>query len=96
MGVENTEKNEQVNIDHDLREVDFSAVSSEAFAHLAADLAEHTQQNSQEARQEHAHNLAELRKNPEAVRELFIKGKYPYKTKMDSKEYEQRKRLLQI
>lgn len=42
------------------------------------------------------HALAEMRHDPEAVREAFETGKYPYKTKMKRKIYESHKAELQV
>ena len=42
------------------------------------------------------HDLAELRKSPEAIQELFQSGTYPYKTKMSKKDYERKKQALQV
>lgn len=42
------------------------------------------------------HHLAEMRRDPDAIRELFLTGKYPYKTKMSTKEYEAKKKELQV
>ena len=42
------------------------------------------------------HHLAEMRRNPDAIRELFLTGKYPYKTKMSTREYEAKKMELQV
>jgi len=41
-------------------------------------------------------HLAEMRRNPEAIRELFLTGEYPYKTKLSTKEYERKKKALQV
>ena len=42
------------------------------------------------------HDLAELRKNPEAIQALFQSGTFPYKTKMSKKDYERKKKALQV
>lgn len=42
------------------------------------------------------HDLAEMRRDPEAIRHLFQTGKYPYQTKMPSAEYEKKKKSLQV
>jgi polyphosphate kinase 2 len=42
------------------------------------------------------HELAEMRKNPEAIRELFLTGKYPYHTKIPTQDYERKKAALQV
>ena len=42
------------------------------------------------------HALAEMRQDPEAVREAFETGKYPYKTKMKRSIYEDHKAELQV
>ncbi len=42
------------------------------------------------------HKLAEMRNNPEAIRELFMTGKYPYHTKIARKDYEEKKAALQV
>ena len=42
------------------------------------------------------HHLAEMRRDPDAIRELFLTGKYPYKTRMSNKEYEAKKMELQV
>ena len=41
-------------------------------------------------------HLAEMRRNPDAIRELFLTGQYPYKTKMSTREYEAKKKALQV
>jgi polyphosphate kinase 2 len=43
-----------------------------------------------------AHILSEIRHNPERIRELFRTGQYPYKTRMRTSVYEQRKQELQV
>ncbi len=40
--------------------------------------------------------LAEMRRNPEAIRKAFESGEYPYKTKITKKEYEKTKAELQV
>ncbi len=45
---------------------------------------------------EQQHLLAQMRHDPEAVREAFETGKYPYKTKMSKSVYEKHKRELQV
>ena len=42
------------------------------------------------------HELAEIRRDPDAIRELFLSGKYPYKTKIPTAEYERKKKALQV
>ena len=34
------------------------------------------------------HELARMRKDPSAIRELFVTGKYPYQSKMATEDYE--------
>ena len=41
-------------------------------------------------------HLAEMRRNPEAIRELFLTGEYPYISKMSTKDYEHKKQALQV
>ncbi len=41
-------------------------------------------------------HLAEMRRNPEAIRELFLTGKYPYHSKMSTRDYERKKQALQV
>ncbi len=48
------------------------------------------------ARGEQLHLLAQMRHDPEAVREAFETGKYPYKTKMRKAVYEKHKKELQV
>jgi len=43
-----------------------------------------------------AHLFAEIRHNPEDIRDLFRQGKYPYKTKIKTAVYEQHKEELQV
>lgn len=52
-----------------------------------------TAQNQRAARLK---ELAEMRHDPAAIRELFISGDYPYKSKMPAAEYEQKKQALQV
>jgi polyphosphate kinase 2 len=42
------------------------------------------------------HELAEMRRDPEAIRRLFLTGEYPYQTRMRAAEYEKRKKELQV
>jgi len=42
------------------------------------------------------HELAEMRHDPHAIRELFLSGKYPYRTKIPTAEYERKKKALQV
>ncbi|MBE9540586.1 MAG: polyphosphate kinase 2, partial [Proteobacteria bacterium] len=42
------------------------------------------------------HELAEMRRDPDAIRELFLSGKYPYQTKIPTREYERKKKALQV
>jgi polyphosphate kinase 2 (PPK2 family) len=42
------------------------------------------------------HRQAEMRHNPEAIRELFLTGAYPYQSKMPRADYEERKMALQV
>ncbi len=42
------------------------------------------------------HELAEMRNDPDAIRELFLTGKYPYQTRIARKDYEQKKKALQV
>jgi len=46
--------------------------------------------------QEAHHMLAKLRHNPDAIKEHFRDGIYPYKTKMKKKIYEKQKQKLQV
>lgn len=41
-------------------------------------------------------HLAEMRRDPEAIRELFLTGKYPYTSKMSTRDYERKKKALQV
>ena len=43
-----------------------------------------------------AHLFAELRHSPEEIRDLFRRGKYPYKTKIKKSAYEEQKEELQV
>lgn len=43
-----------------------------------------------------AHRLAEMRRSPDAIAELFATGEYPYKTKIPRQEYEEKKAQLQV
>ncbi len=45
---------------------------------------------------ERRHELAKMRQDPNAIRELFISGDYPYHTKIKRREYEQKKQALQV
>ena len=38
------------------------------------------------------HELAQMRRNPEAIRELFLTGRYPYNSKIPTQDYERKKR----
>ena len=42
------------------------------------------------------HELAKMRQEPDAIRELFLTGKYPYHTKIPSRDYERKKAALQV
>ncbi len=42
------------------------------------------------------HELAKMRRDPDAIRELFLTGKYPYHTKIPTRDYERRKAALQV
>jgi polyphosphate kinase 2 len=42
------------------------------------------------------HELARMRKDPDAIRELFVTGKYPYHSKMARDDYERKKAALQV
>ena len=42
------------------------------------------------------HELATMRKNPDAISDLFLSGKYPYQTKLGTREYENKKKQLQV
>ncbi len=43
-----------------------------------------------------SHHLAEMRRDPDAIRELFLTGKYPYHTKLSTQDYEKKKKALQV
>ncbi len=42
------------------------------------------------------HRQAEIRHNPEAIRELFLTGAYPYHSRMARADYEEKKMALQV
>ena len=42
------------------------------------------------------HQLAKMRRDPDAIKELFLTGKYPYHTKIPTRDYERRKEALQV
>jgi polyphosphate kinase 2 len=42
------------------------------------------------------HELAAMRRDPEAIRNLFLTGKYPYSTKLPADDYERKKNALQV
>ncbi len=42
------------------------------------------------------HELAQMRRNPDAIRELFLTGKYPYNSKLPTQDYERKKGALQV
>ncbi|MFK8042769.1 polyphosphate kinase 2 [Congregibacter sp.] len=42
------------------------------------------------------HQLAKMRHDPAAIRELFISGDYPYKSKIPRRDYEEKKQALQV
>jgi polyphosphate kinase 2 len=42
------------------------------------------------------HELARMRRDPDAIRELFLTGKYPYQSKMASDDYDRKKAALQV
>jgi polyphosphate kinase 2 len=48
------------------------------------------------ARGQRLHELAQMRHDPGAIRELFLSGKYPYRTKIARAEYEEKKNALQV
>jgi polyphosphate kinase 2 len=52
--------------------------------------------NEETSYENRLHALAELRRNQAAVRRLFETGEFPYKTKMRTGEYEQKKQELQV
>lgn len=83
--------------DSELAEVDFSAVNEETLETLAGETASALMEEDKEQDHEaHLHHLAELRKDPEAIRKLFLSGEFPYKTKLKKADYEKKKRQLQI
>ncbi|MBT8440862.1 MAG: hypothetical protein KJO76_00640, partial [Gammaproteobacteria bacterium] len=43
-----------------------------------------------------AHLFAEVRHNPEEIRDLFREGTYPYKNKIKGSSYEKHKQELQV
>ncbi len=45
---------------------------------------------------ERLHELAQMRQDPEAIRELFISGDYPYRSKIPAPEYEEKKQAFQV
>lgn len=80
-----------------LAEVDFSAVDEQTLEKLAGEgAAAAVEQEHQDDSHEYLHRLAEMRKDPEAIRQLFLSGDYPYKTKMRRTDYERKKRDLQV
>ena len=42
------------------------------------------------------HELAKMRRDPAAIRELFVTGKYPYRSKLATDDYERKKMALQV
>jgi polyphosphate kinase 2 len=42
------------------------------------------------------HKQAEMRHDPKAIQELFLSGEYPYTTAMPTREYETKKKALQV
>jgi polyphosphate kinase 2 len=42
------------------------------------------------------HQLAEMRNDPDAIRDLFVTGKYPYQSRMARADYEEKKNALQV
>lgn len=48
------------------------------------------------ARAERLQQLAKMRHDPAAIRELFVSGDYPYHSKMPGREYEAKKQALQV
>lgn len=42
------------------------------------------------------HDLAQMRRDPAAIRELFVTGKYPYRSKLATDDYERKKMALQV
>lgn len=58
---------------------------------------ENTPQHSQgELNAAAAKKLADMRNSPEAIRELFLTGEFPYKTKLKRADYEEKKAALQV
>lgn len=45
---------------------------------------------------ERRQQLAKMRHDPAAIRELFVSGDYPYHSKMPRREYEAKKQALQV
>ncbi|MEO1079964.1 MAG: polyphosphate kinase 2 [Pseudomonadota bacterium] len=52
--------------------------------------------DSSMSKAERLHRLAQMRRDPDAIRELFISGSYPYQSKIPRSEYEQKKQALQV
>lgn len=69
------------------------AEKAEALEHAA--VIEEGQQQGR-ARAERLQQLAKMRHDPAAIRELFISGDYPYHSKMPRREYEAKKQALQV
>jgi len=57
---------------------------------------EHADPAPTQAAADRRHYLAEIRRDPAAIRELFLSGAYPYQSKIPKREYESKKRALQV
>ena len=91
---DNTVNTESLPNNSELAEVDFSAVNEETLETLAGEAASAMVDGENSV--DHLHHLAELRKDPEAIRKLFLSGEFPYKTKLKRQDYDRKKRQLQI
>lgn len=81
---------------NELAEVDFSAVDDATLEVLAGEGAAAAGQDHSNAEHDYLQHLAEMRKDPEAIRQLFLSGDYAYKNKLKRSDYEKKKRDLQV
>jgi len=70
--------------------------TTEAAAPADADLEMDAVEREPGAGSERRRLLAKMRHDPKAIQELFISGDYPYQTKIKRREYEQKKKALQV
>jgi hypothetical protein len=62
----------------------------------AGDVSDNVSVNGAATAGQKLHELAQMRRDPNAIRELFLSGDYPYKSKIPRAEYEEKKSALQV